>query len=75
VTSELDLIRSLGVCAVARALGITSQSVSQWKRVPADHCAAIAAAFPRRATRARLRPDLFGGKRKAANGAEGEGTQ
>lgn len=56
----LDLVRRLGVCRVARALGISSQAVSGWKQVPANRCAEIAAAFPRRASRARLRPDLFG---------------
>lgn len=58
MTSELTLIRRLGVCAVARVLGISSQSVSQWKRVPPKHCATISRAF--RVSRARLRPDLFG---------------
>lgn len=56
----VGLVKKLGVCAVARALGISSAAVSGWKRVPANRCAQIAAAFPRQASRARLRPDLFG---------------
>lgn len=46
-----------GVCAMARAVGIKSQAVSQWKRVPAERVITVekVAGVPRH----ELRPDLY----------------
>lgn len=43
---------------VARACGITSQAVSQWKKVPLDHCPAIETATDGRLTCEQMRPDV-----------------
>lgn len=46
---------------IAKALAITQQAVSLWKKVPAEQVVAIekATGIPRE----ELRPDLYGGKR------------
>jgi DNA-binding transcriptional regulator YdaS (Cro superfamily) len=48
-----------GPAAVARACGITSQAVSQWKRVPPQHCIAIERATSGAIARSDLRPDIW----------------
>ena len=50
----------LAVTEIARAIGITRAAVSQWRRVPERHVAAVArlTKIPKR----RLRPDLFPGR-------------
>jgi DNA-binding transcriptional regulator YdaS (Cro superfamily) len=48
-----------GPAAVARVCGITSQAVSQWRRVPPQHCIAIERATSGAVTRSELRPDLW----------------
>ena len=47
-----------GAAALARHLGITSQAISQWDRVPVTRAAAVErlTGIPR----AELRPDVFG---------------
>ena len=45
--------------ALARALGITAQSVQQWKRVPAERLVEIERVTG--ISRADLRPDIFAG--------------
>lgn len=40
--------------------GITTQAVSQWRRVPAHHCLAIERALGGRVSVHELRPDIFG---------------
>lgn len=46
--------------AIARACGVSRESVRKWRRVPAEHCAAIQELTGGEWTRARLRPDIFG---------------
>lgn len=54
------IIRKLGgPVAVATALGIKSQAVSQWNAVPANRCKAIEEMSVGKYSRAKLRPDLF----------------
>ena len=50
-----------GVAALAKEISVTSQAVSQWRRVPADRVLAVerATGVPRQ----RLRPDIYGKRR------------
>lgn len=57
---QLALIRKIGVSKVARAVGVSRQTVSQWVRVPPEYCVAIEAIAEGVATRYDLRPDVFG---------------
>jgi len=56
---------------LARALGVSKQAVSHWKRgryrVPAEHCLAIEAFTGGRVTRFELRPDVFGQREELAD--------
>jgi pyruvate kinase len=45
------------VTTLARALGLTTGAVSQWRRVPERHLAAVARIA--RVSKRRLRPDLY----------------
>jgi TorA maturation chaperone TorD len=56
-----------GVSELARRLGISQPSVSNWGRVPADRVVSVEAATG--VARVILRPDLFGGQ--SAPGADG----
>lgn len=47
---------------VARHLGVTHQSVSQWNRVPARHVIEVARMLKMRPEE--IRPDVFGRRRK-----------
>ncbi|WP_121041978.1 transcriptional regulator [Stenotrophomonas rhizophila] len=47
-----------GPALIGRVCGVSSQAVSQWKRVPAEHVLAIEAATG--VSRHDLRPDVFG---------------
>jgi len=49
-----------GVTALARAINVTPQAISQWDRVPAERVIAVEQATKGRVTREELRPDLFG---------------
>ncbi|TAL01394.1 MAG: pyruvate, phosphate dikinase, partial [Rhodospirillaceae bacterium] len=48
-----------GVAALARAINVTSQAISQWERVPAERALAVEAATSGKVTRQQLRPDLY----------------
>jgi len=48
-----------GVAALARAINVTSQAISQWERVPAERTLAVEAATNGKVTRQQLRPDLY----------------
>ena len=47
-----------GPAKIARICGVSSQAVSQWKRIPRDHAKAIAEATG--VPLQRLLPDVFG---------------
>jgi DNA-binding transcriptional regulator YdaS (Cro superfamily) len=57
-----EIIAMLGGPAKVASLvgGISSQAVSQWRRVPARHCIALEKASGGRITVHDLRPDIFG---------------
>ena len=50
--------------ALARAVGVSKQACSKWKRLPAEHCITVEEKTKRRFglsfTRYRTRPDIFG---------------
>lgn len=48
-----------GAVVLAKRLGITSQAISQWKRVPPLRVLEVEQATGRRVTRYELRPDLY----------------
>ena len=54
---ELALRRRLAVTEIADAIGISRAAVSQWRRVPERHLAAVAKIT--RISKRRLRPDLY----------------
>lgn len=49
-----------GPAALARTLGITSQAVSQWDRVPVERAFEVERATNGQVTAEELRPDFFG---------------
>ena len=51
------LQRRMMVTTLARALGLTTGAVSQWRRVPERHLAAVARIT--RVSKRQLRPDLY----------------
>ena len=57
-----------GISELARRLGISQPSVSNWKRVPADRVLSVEAATG--IARGILRPDLFGGKGASVDDTE-----
>lgn len=48
-----------GVAALARAIGVTTQAVSQWQRVPAERVLQVVKATNGAVTCHELRPDVF----------------
>jgi DNA-binding transcriptional regulator YdaS (Cro superfamily) len=50
------------VTALARAIGIAPQAISQWERVPAERVLEVERVT--RVPRGRLRPDLYPSERK-----------
>ncbi len=58
-----------GVAKLAAALKISSQAVSQWRRVPAERVLEVERATGGRVTRHALRPDIYPpGERRGACG-------
>ena len=49
-----------GATALAKSLNITTQAISQWKKVPASRVLQVEAATLGAVTRHELRPDVFG---------------
>lgn len=49
-----------GPAFIGRLIGVSSQAVTQWKRVPPKYCILIEAASNNAVTRYELRPDVFG---------------
>jgi pyruvate kinase len=56
-TLERIFQQRMMVTTLARALGLTTGAVSQWRRVPERHLAAVARLT--RVSKRRLRPDLY----------------
>src|SRR4051812_23639096 len=56
---ERAIVEAGGVAALARAINVTPQAVSQWDRVPAERALAVEKATEGRITRQELRPDLY----------------
>lgn len=48
-----------GPAKLARALGVKSQAISQWKRVPAERVIAVETATDGKVSRHELRPDIY----------------
>ena len=59
-----------GVAALARAINVTPQAVSQWDRVPAERALAVEKATDGKISRHDLRPDIY----PLANGEAAEST-
>ncbi|MHB1205708.1 MAG: pyruvate, phosphate dikinase, partial [Rhodospirillaceae bacterium] len=55
-----------GVAALARAINVTPQAVSQWDRVPAERALAVEKATDGRISRHDLRPDIYPSTSKPA---------
>lgn len=49
-----------GVAELARIIGVRTQAISQWKRVPAHHCRVISQELG--IPKSKLRPDMWGRK-------------
>ena len=56
---ERAITEAGGVAALARAINVTSQAISQWDRVPAERVIAVEAASGGRVSRHELRADLY----------------
>ena len=54
---ESALKAASSATALARAIGVTSQAIAQWRRIPAERCQAVSAAtgIPLHD----LRPDIY----------------
>ncbi|MGE4061978.1 MAG: pyruvate, phosphate dikinase [Rhodospirillaceae bacterium] len=61
---ERAITEAGGVTALARAINVTPQAISQWDRVPAERAIAVEQATKGKVTRQELRPDLFGEPKK-----------
>ncbi len=57
---ERAITEAGGVTALARAINVTPQAISQWDRVPAERAIAVEQATKGKVTRQELRPDVFG---------------
>ena len=55
------VIEAGGVAALARAINVTPQAVSQWDKVPAERVLAVEKATAGKVSRHDLRPDLYPG--------------
>jgi pyruvate,orthophosphate dikinase len=64
---EQAILEAGGVAALARAINVTSQAISQWERVPAERAIAVETATGGKITRHQLRPDIY----PAADGGAG----
>ncbi|MCB2109313.1 MAG: helix-turn-helix domain-containing protein, partial [Rhodobacteraceae bacterium] len=56
---ERAIVEAGGVAALARAINVTPQAVSQWDRIPAERVIAVETATNGKVTRHQLRPDLY----------------
>ncbi len=61
-----------GTAALARAINVTPQAISQWDRVPAERVIAVEEATEGKVSRSDLRPDLYPGNGAASEGEEGK---
>ena len=56
---ERAILEAGGVAALARAIRVTPQAISQWDRVPAERVIAVEEATRGQVARGALRPDLY----------------
>jgi len=56
---EQAITEAGGTAALARAINVTPQAISQWDRVPAERALAVEQATGGKVTRHQLRPDLY----------------
>jgi pyruvate,orthophosphate dikinase len=56
---EKAITEAGGTAALARAINVTPQAISQWDRVPAERALAVEQATGGKVTRHQLRPDLY----------------
>ncbi len=56
---EKAIVEAGGVAALARAINVTPQAISQWDRVPAERALAVETATAGKVSRHELRPDLY----------------
>src|SRR5258706_10221448 len=56
---EKAILQAGGVAALARAINVTPQAISQWDRVPAERTLAVERATEGKISRHELRPDLY----------------
>ena len=60
ILDQLKEHPSLGsYAAIARACGVSREAVRKWRKVPAEHCAAIAVTTGGEWPKWKLRPDIF----------------
>lgn len=63
---EKAITEAGGTAALARAISVTPQAISQWERVPAERVIAVEEATGGKVSRGELRPDLYPGGAKDA---------
>ena len=55
-----------GPARVGDRLGISSQAISQWKRIPAEYVLKLEDLTEHKFSRHEMRPDIFGPERESA---------
>jgi len=70
VMRDAALLRAIeaagGTAALAKALNLSSQAISQWARVPAERVLEVERATAGAVSRYELRPDVYGGQPEEA---------
>jgi len=71
---ELAITEAGGTAALARAINVTPQAISQWDRVPAERALAVEQATGGKVSRHQLRPDLYPAENGSAPKAQNTGA-